>query len=74
LNADLLKPRHRYLYRKMVASLKLNEIRSVIKMGNFNHIFSQGWPRKFCNETFYKWLEIFNTNAKIYRLGLAENT
>ncbi len=28
-----LKPRYRYLYRKMAASLKLNEIRSVIKNG-----------------------------------------
>jgi hypothetical protein len=33
LNTDLLKPRHEYLYRKMMAWLKLNEIRSVMKLG-----------------------------------------
>jgi hypothetical protein len=37
LNADLLKQRHKYLYKKVNAWLKLNEIRSVIKMGNFNN-------------------------------------
>jgi hypothetical protein len=44
-----------------VAPLKLNEIRSVIKMGNFNKegqikvrgSFSKRWLRKFCSETFY---------------------
>ncbi len=34
LNTDLLKPRHEYLYKKVKAWLKLNEL---IKMGNFNN-------------------------------------
>jgi hypothetical protein len=54
-----------YLYRKLVASLKLNEIRSVIKMGNFNKE-GQGKLCKelFCSEMFYIQLQKFNTNAK----------
>jgi hypothetical protein len=32
----LLKQRHKYLYKKVMARLKLNEIRTVTKMGNFN--------------------------------------
>jgi hypothetical protein len=42
-------------------------------MGNFNKegqikirlSFSKSWPRKFCNEMFYKGYKIFDTNAKI---------
>ncbi len=36
---------------KMMARLKLNEIRSVIKMGEFriSGVVSKGWPRKFFN-------------------------
>jgi hypothetical protein len=36
LNTDLFKPRHRYLYGRMMVQLKLNEIRSIIKMGDLN--------------------------------------
>ncbi len=38
----------------MMAILKLNEIRSVIKSGNLikGNILER-WPRKFCSKTFY---------------------
>jgi hypothetical protein len=45
----------------MMARLKLNKIRSIIKSGEFNkdeqikvrESFLKRRPRKFCNETFY---------------------
>ncbi len=44
-----------------MAQFKLNEIRSVIKIGSYNNegqikvkgSFSKRWPRKFRSETFY---------------------
>jgi hypothetical protein len=35
--------------------IKINEIRSVIKMGEFliSGVILKGWPRKFCKGTFY---------------------
>jgi hypothetical protein len=36
LNTDSLKPRHEYLYKKIVVELRLNEIKSTIKNGEFN--------------------------------------
>jgi hypothetical protein len=36
LNTDLLRPWHRYLYRKIRVPLTLNEMKSFIKMGIFN--------------------------------------
>ncbi len=36
LNTDLLKQGHQYLYKRMMAWFKLNEIRSMIKSGEFN--------------------------------------
>jgi hypothetical protein len=64
LKTDLLKQRYEYLCNKMMARLKLNEIRSVIKSGEFNKdeqvkvwgSFLERWPRKFCGETFYSGL------------------
>jgi hypothetical protein len=49
----------------MTASLKLNEIRSAIKLGNFirrDRVEAWGnilerWPRKFCSETFHNGYE-----------------
>ncbi len=37
MNTDLFKPRHKYLYKKVKARLKLNEIRRMTKMGNFDN-------------------------------------
>ncbi len=37
MNTGLLKQRHKYLYKNVMARFKLNEIRSVIKMGSFNN-------------------------------------
>ncbi len=50
LNTDLLKQRHEYLYKKVVVWLKLNEIRSVIKMGE---ILIKQYRLKF-GEAFWK--------------------
>jgi hypothetical protein len=53
LNTDLLKLRHRYLYRNMMVKLNVNEIRSVIKMGNFS---KRRWvervAQEVCSEMF----------------------
>ncbi len=66
-NHDLLKQRHEYLCRKMVAGLKLNEIRSIIKLGNlmkrdwlkvWGNVLER-WPRKFL-----QW-NVFTTVMKI---------
>jgi hypothetical protein len=58
----------------MIARLKLNGIRSVIKIGGIliRVEVSKGWPRKFAGETFLKWireaekfLQKFNEITKI---------
>ncbi len=49
LNTDLLKRGHEYLYRKLIAWLKRNEIRSVIKLGN---LISRERSRKVVKEVF----------------------
>jgi hypothetical protein len=49
----------------MMAGLKLNEIKSMIKIGNLiktdrlkvRGSFSKRWPLKFCSETFYNGFE-----------------
>ncbi len=54
MNTDLLKLRHRYLYRRMMVKLKVNEIRSVIKMGDFNvRSRIERVAREVCSETFF---------------------
>jgi hypothetical protein len=58
----VLKQRHGYLCKKVKAWLKLNEIRSIIKMGNFNNdglikvrgsFFKKVAEKVFSIETFY---------------------
>ncbi len=60
MNTDLFKQRHEYLYKK--AYLNQNEIKSVIKMEEFNNAqqvlkfgeaLSERWLSKFLCETFY---------------------
>ncbi len=61
-----------------MAWLIINEIRSLIKSGEFNkgeqlfrfgEAFLEKWPRQFCIETFYNHLRKFYTNAKIDKVG-----
>ncbi len=72
LNIDLLKLRHKYIYRRMMAWLKLNEIRSIIKMGDFNKRshFERGGPGSLQWDVFtmdkgsWKFLWKFNEITK----------
>jgi hypothetical protein len=57
-----------------MASLKLDEIKSVIKMGEFEkrgtdskfgEAFQKGGRRSFCSKMFLQWLRRFNTTAKL---------
>jgi len=60
-NTDFLKPRHEDLYRRMMAYLKLNEIKRVIKSGEFiregqvknRGRFSRRVAEEVFSETFY---------------------
>ncbi len=62
MNTDLLKWKHEYLYKKMMAWLKLNEIISVIKKGEILLRFGTSFCKKggrgsLCSETFYNGYE-----------------
>jgi hypothetical protein len=53
LNTDLLKPRQRYLYRKIRALLKLNEMKRFIKMGILiKGVILERAAEEVCSETF----------------------
>ncbi len=74
LNTDLLKQRHRFLYRRMRAQLKLNEIGSFFKWGTFNKgvIFERA-AKEVCSEIFWeawKFLQKFNEITKQFTMPL----
>jgi hypothetical protein len=68
LNNDLLKPRHRYLYRKGGSIKTVNEIKSIIKKGEevFNKVVAEflWWPWTFLVGCFLM-VEICNEIIKL---------
>ncbi len=78
MNTDLLDQRHEYLYKKRMAWLKLNEIISVIKMGNFNKdgqikvrgSFSKSQAEEVLQLNILQRLWKFNKNAKLEHFPL----